>query len=70
MAYMERMERLYMINSAMAVDDGNNGVGGWGGEAGAPGGDGITRVNCPPPTKPKLMCHAKAATTTMCVADN
>ncbi len=30
----------------MAADDGNGGGRGWGGKAGAPGGDNIARVNC------------------------
>jgi hypothetical protein len=44
-AYMAQIERLYAVDSAVAVDDGNHGGGGRGGEAGAPGGDGIARVN-------------------------
>jgi hypothetical protein len=44
-AYMARMERLYVVNSAVAADDGSDGGGCREGEAGAPGGDGITRVN-------------------------
>jgi hypothetical protein len=43
---MERMERLYKINLAVAVDDGNDGGGGWGGKASAPGSNGIACVNC------------------------
>ncbi len=42
---MARMERLYVVDLAVAVDDGNDGGGGQGGEAGAPVGDGIARVN-------------------------
>ncbi len=45
-AYMARMERLYAINLAVAADDGNAAVKAGGGEAGAPGGDSIVRVNC------------------------
>ncbi len=45
-AYMERMERLYAVDLAVAVDNSNDGSGGWGGKAGAPGGNGIARVNC------------------------
>jgi hypothetical protein len=45
-AYMERMERLCTIDSAVAADNGNDGSGGWGVEAGALGGNGITHVNC------------------------
>jgi hypothetical protein len=45
-AYMERMERLYAIDSAVAADDGNNGSRGWRAELGAPGGNGITHINC------------------------
>jgi hypothetical protein len=44
-AYMAQMERLYAVDLAVAVDDGNDGGGGWGGKAGAPVGDGITCVN-------------------------
>jgi hypothetical protein len=44
-AYMARMERLYAVDSAVAVDDGNDDGGGRGVEAGAPVGDGIARVN-------------------------
>jgi hypothetical protein len=44
-AYMARMERLYTVDLAVAVDDCNDGGGGWGGKAGAPGGDGVARVN-------------------------
>ncbi len=40
-AYMARMERLYAVDLAVAVGDGNDGGGGRGGEAGAPVGDGI-----------------------------
>jgi hypothetical protein len=39
------MERLYVINLGVAADDGSGSGGGWGGEAGAPGGDGVARVN-------------------------
>ncbi len=42
---MARLERLYVVNLAVAADDGNDGGGGRGGEAGAPVGDGIARVN-------------------------
>ncbi len=45
-AYIKRMERFYVIDSAVAADDGNDGGRGWGGEASAPGGDSIARVNC------------------------
>jgi hypothetical protein len=46
-AYMAWMERLYAVDLAVAADDGNDGGGGRGGvKAGAPGGDGIARVNC------------------------
>jgi hypothetical protein len=45
-AYMARMERLYAVDSAVAADDGNDGGGGRVGKAGAPAGDGITRINC------------------------
>jgi hypothetical protein len=44
-AYMARIERLYAVDSAVVADDGNGGGGGRGGEAGAPRGDGIARVN-------------------------
>jgi hypothetical protein len=44
-AYMAWIERLYAVDSAVAVDDGNDGGGGRGGEAGALGGDNIARVN-------------------------
>jgi hypothetical protein len=44
-AYMVRIERLYAVNSAVAEDDCNDGGGGQGGKAGAPGGDGIACVN-------------------------
>jgi hypothetical protein len=44
-AYMARMERLYAVDLVVAADDGNDGGGGRGGEASAPGGDGIARVN-------------------------
>ncbi len=44
-AYMARMERLYVVDSAMVADDGNDGGGDREGEAGAPGGNGIARVN-------------------------
>jgi hypothetical protein len=40
------MERLYAVKSAVAADDGNSGGGGWGGEASAPGGNGVACVNC------------------------
>jgi hypothetical protein len=43
--YMAWMERLYAVDSAVAVDDGNDGGGGQEGKAGAPGGNGIARVN-------------------------
>ncbi len=42
---MARMERLYKVNLAVVADGGNDGGGGWGGKAGAPGGNGIARVN-------------------------
>jgi hypothetical protein len=41
---MAREERLYAVNSAVAADDGNDGGGSRGVEAGAPGGDGIARI--------------------------
>jgi hypothetical protein len=43
---MARMVRLYVVNLAVAADDGRDGGGGQGGEAGTPGGNGIPRVNC------------------------
>ena len=46
MAYMERMERLYMIDLAVAADDGNKGGRGWGDEAGAPGSNSIACIDC------------------------
>ncbi len=42
---MARMERLYTVDSVVAADDGNDGGGGREGEAGAPVGDSIARVN-------------------------
>jgi hypothetical protein len=39
------MEKLYAVDLAVAADNSNDGGGGWGGKAGAPGGDGIARVN-------------------------
>jgi hypothetical protein len=42
---MARIERLYVVDLAVAADDGNEGGGGRGGKAGAPGGDGIAHVN-------------------------
>ncbi len=44
-AYMALMERLYVVDLAVAADDGNDGGGGWEGKAGAPRGNGIARVN-------------------------
>ncbi len=43
-AYVARKERLYAVNSAVVADDGNDGGGSRGVEAGAPGGDRIARV--------------------------
>ncbi len=45
-AYRARMERLYAVNSVVAAGKSNDGGGGRGGEARAPGGDGIAQVNC------------------------
>ncbi len=45
-AFMAQMERLYTVNLAVAVDEGNDGGGGRGGKAGAPSGNGIACINC------------------------
>ncbi len=42
---MEWMERLYAVNLAVAADNENGGGGGWRGEAGAPGSNGIACIN-------------------------